>query len=93
MTTTSAGGSERPIEGVTSRNFLVAALLASVSLALLHAVVYLAYGVASSAVAACLIFGYVAMLAAGWIVIERGRLGLAVLLAAAGLLAVALGLA
>ncbi|MEO5939867.1 MAG: GGDEF domain-containing protein, partial [Candidatus Limnocylindrales bacterium] len=89
----SAGGSERPIEGVTSRNFLVAALLASVSLALLHAAVYLAFGVASSAVAACLIFGYVVMLAAGWIVIERGRLGLAMLLAAAGLLAVAVGLA
>ena len=93
VATTVTGGGEQPIQVVAPRSLLIAALPAAVGLAVLHLVVFLAWGAVSSAVAAVLILAYVAMLAAGWIAVERGRPWVGVVLAGVGLVVVAVGLA
>jgi diguanylate cyclase (GGDEF)-like protein len=93
VASTVSGGGDRPIELVAPRSLLIAAVPAAVGLAILHFVVFVAYGAVANALGAVLILGYVALLALAWIAVERRRPRLAIFLAGAGLIGIAVLLA
>ena len=89
----SGGGGEQPIQVVAPRSLLIAAVPAAVGLAVLHFVVFVAYGTVVNAIGAALILGYLAMLALAWISVDRRRPRLAIVVAGAGLIGIAVLLA
>ncbi|MEA2518530.1 MAG: hypothetical protein QOF49_610 [Chloroflexota bacterium] len=93
VATTIPGGGDPTIEVVAPRSLLIAAIPAAIGLAVLHLLVFVAFGVVASAIGAVLITAYVAFLAGGWIAAARGRPLIAISLAGAGLIAVAVALA
>ncbi|MDQ3128437.1 MAG: hypothetical protein M3Q66_08305, partial [Chloroflexota bacterium] len=93
MTTTTDGGGEQAIDVVAPRSLLVVAVPLAVGLAVLHLAAYMAYGAVANAIGAALILTYVAVLAAGWIAVERGQPRSAIAIAGVGLIAVAVALA
>jgi diguanylate cyclase (GGDEF)-like protein len=88
VATTNSGAGE-----VAPRSLLLVVVAAAVGLAALHLVVYLAFGSIANAIGAALILAYVALLAAGALVFDRGRPMLGMALAGGGLIAVSFVLA
>ena len=90
---THSAGVGQSIEVLAPRSLMIAAVPTATGLAMLHLAVYLAYGNVANAIGAALIVAYVGLLATSWIAAERGRPRLAVLIAGAGLIGTAVGLA
>ncbi|MBA2719126.1 MAG: GGDEF domain-containing protein [Chloroflexi bacterium] len=93
MTTRVAGQGEQAIDVVAPRSLLIAAAPPAVGLAVLHLVIFLAYGAVTNAIGAVLILAYLAVLAAGWVAVQRDQPRTAIVLTGGGLIAVAVALA